>query len=124
MWLQEPLVIAIGRRFDRAGLQAAAGLCAGFASFGLIYQRMYSDRAGRKRRLGMAGTDYAEYFESAIARLKSENRYRTFANLERDAARFPVALWRPENAAEVPREVTIWCSNDYLGMGGHAKPPE
>jgi 5-aminolevulinate synthase len=72
----------------------------------------------------MAGTDYAEHFESAIARLKSENRYRTFANLERDAARFPVALWRPENAAEAPREVTIWCSNDYLGMGGHAKPLE
>ena len=56
--------------------------------------------------------------------LKSENRYRTFANLERDAARFPVALWRPEDAAEAPREVTIWCSNDYLGMGGHAKPLE
>ena len=69
----------------------------------------------------MAGTDYAEHFESAIARLKSENRYRTFANLERDAARFPVALWRPENAAEAPREVTIWCSNDYLGMGQHPK---
>jgi len=37
MWLQEPLVIAIGRSFDRAFLQAAAGLCAGFASFGLIW---------------------------------------------------------------------------------------
>src|SRR6204780_5072114 len=85
---------------------------------------MYSDRAGRNRRVGMAGTDYAEHFERAIARLKSENRYRTFANLERDAARFPVALWRPGDAAEAPREVTIWCSNDYLGMGGHAKPLE
>ena len=72
----------------------------------------------------MAGTDYAEHFESAISRLKSENRYRTFANLERDAARFPVALWRPENAADAPREVTIWCSNDYLGMGGRTKPLE
>jgi 5-aminolevulinate synthase len=67
-------------------------------------------------------TNYAEHFESAIARLKRENRYRTFANLERDAARFPVALWRPEDKAETPREVTIWCSNDYLGMGGHPKP--
>src|SRR6202453_2076723 len=76
------------------------------------------------RRVWMVGTNYAEHFESAIARLKSENRYRTFANLERDAARFPVALWRPGDAAEAPREVTIWCSNDYLGMGGHAKPLE
>ena len=36
MWLQEPLVIAIGRSFDRAFLQAAAGLRSGFAAFGLI----------------------------------------------------------------------------------------
>ncbi len=64
---------------------------------------------------------YASHFKSAIARLKAENRYRIFANLERDAARFPVALWRPDRADEEPREVTIWCSNDYLGMGGHAK---
>src|ERR1700689_613661 len=85
---------------------------------------MYSDRAGRNRRVGMAGTDYAEHFERAIARLKSENRYRSFANLERDAVRFPIALWRPEDAAEPPREVTIWCSNDYLGGGGPPKPPE
>ncbi len=62
---------------------------------------------------------YDHYFESAIARLKTENRYRTFANLERDAARFPRALWRPEGEEDAPREVTIWCSNDYLGMGGH-----
>jgi 5-aminolevulinate synthase len=63
--------------------------------------------------------NYAAHFEGAVARLKTENRYRTFANLERDAARFPVALWRPEDVLEAPREVTIWCSNDYLGMGGH-----
>ena len=65
--------------------------------------------------------DYQQHFERAIARLKSERRYRNFADLERDAARFPVALWRPEGEADAPREVTIWCSNDYLGMGGHAK---
>jgi 5-aminolevulinate synthase len=65
--------------------------------------------------------DYQQYFERSIARLKSESRYRSFADLERDAARFPVALWRPEGAADAPCEVTIWCSNDYLGMGGHPK---
>ncbi|WP_405044881.1 5-aminolevulinate synthase [Methylocystis echinoides] len=62
---------------------------------------------------------YDQHFQSAIARLKMENRYRIFANLERDAARFPTALWRPEGEEHAPREVTIWCSNDYLAMGGH-----
>jgi 5-aminolevulinate synthase len=62
---------------------------------------------------------YDQHFQSAIAQLKMENRYRVFANLERDAARFPLALWRPEGEEDAPREVTIWCSNDYLGMGGH-----
>jgi 5-aminolevulinate synthase len=63
--------------------------------------------------------DYQSRFEAAIAELKREDRYRTFANLERDAARFPVALWRPAGEEHAPRDVTIWCSNDYLGMGGH-----
>ena len=60
-------------------------------------------------------------FEAAIAKLKAENRYRVFANLERDATRFPTAIWRPNDPSEAPREVTVWCSNDYLGMGGHKK---
>ncbi len=63
--------------------------------------------------------DYQSRFEAAIADLKREDRYRIFANLERDAARFPLALWRPVGQEHAPREVTIWCSNDYLGMGGH-----
>lgn len=62
---------------------------------------------------------YDQHFRSAISRLKIENRYRTFVNLERDARRFPTAMWRPEGEEDAPREVTIWCSNDYLGMGGH-----
>ena len=63
--------------------------------------------------------DYQSRFEAAITELKREDRYRTFANLERDASRFPLALWRPAGEEHDPREVTIWCSNDYLGMGGH-----
>jgi 5-aminolevulinate synthase len=70
-----------------------------------------------QRASGVRFMDYQQHFDRAIARLKSESRYRSFANLERDAARFPVALWRPEDGA--PRDVTIWCSNDYLAMGGH-----
>ena len=63
--------------------------------------------------------DYQGRFEAAIDALKREDRYRTFADLERDAARFPLALWRPHGEENDPREVTVWCSNDYLGMGGH-----
>ncbi len=58
------------------------------------------------------------HFARAVQRLKDERRYRVFIDLERDASRFPTALWRPDDG-EAPRDVTIWCSNDYLGMGGH-----
>ncbi len=60
---------------------------------------------------------YNRHFADAIARLEAERRYRVFADLERSAADFPTALWhRTDHAAE---DVTIWCSNDYLGMGRH-----
>jgi 5-aminolevulinate synthase len=62
--------------------------------------------------------DYQRSFEEAILRLRAEGRYRTFANLERDARRFPMARWRPAGREDSPREVTVWCSNDYLCMGG------
>src|SRR5271167_1262949 len=60
------------------------------------------------------------HFGNAIQRLKDERRYRVFIDLDRDAARFPTAVWRPNDSQE-QREVTIWCSNDYLGMAGHPK---
>jgi len=63
--------------------------------------------------------DYQLCFEDAINRLKAEERYRIFANLEREAGRFPMAMWRPAGQEDAPREITVWCSNDYLGMGGH-----
>ena len=65
-----------------------------------------------------------EHFAAAVQKLKDEKRYRIFVNLERSAARFPLALWRPDDLSEEPRDVTIWCSNDYLGMGGHASVVE
>ncbi|WP_102960020.1 5-aminolevulinate synthase [Mangrovicella endophytica] len=61
--------------------------------------------------------DYQRHFQSAIDALHVEKRYRVFANLERIVGRFPVALWRD---GEATREITVWCSNDYLGMGQHA----
>jgi 5-aminolevulinate synthase len=65
--------------------------------------------------------DYEQFFRERIAALKAEGRYRYFAELERKAGEFPQALrYAPrEDGANATGEVTVWCSNDYLGMGQH-----
>ena len=63
--------------------------------------------------------DYRSLFEDAVDALRQEKRYRVFADLERIAGRFPRAVFR--DGADNAREITIWCSNDYLGMGQHPK---
>ncbi|WP_299147398.1 5-aminolevulinate synthase [uncultured Tateyamaria sp.] len=60
--------------------------------------------------------DFDVLFQSQIEALKDEGNYRIFAELERQSGAFPRAKCHDKDA---PDEVTVWCSNDYLGMGQH-----
>lgn len=61
--------------------------------------------------------DYEELFQDAIDSLKTEGRYRVFMDIARRRGDFPHATHFTDNR----REIVVWCSNDYLGMGQHPK---
>ena len=61
--------------------------------------------------------NYQTQLDAALQRLHDEGRYRTFIDIERRKGAFPHAIWRRPDGQEQP--VTVWCGNDYLGMGQH-----
>ena len=60
--------------------------------------------------------DYRKFFSDALAKIKSEGRYRVFAELSRERGAYPKARL---HEGSTTREVTVWCSNDYLAMAQH-----
>jgi 5-aminolevulinate synthase len=60
--------------------------------------------------------DYESHFSQALAQVKREGRYRVFADIVRRRGAFPEAV---HHTAQGERPITVWCSNDYLGMGQH-----
>ena len=65
----------------------------------------------------MQKTDYTTQIEQALDKVRDEGRYRTFHDVCRISTDFPRAWWQDANGQR--KQITIWCSNDYLGMGQH-----
>ncbi|WP_420005925.1 5-aminolevulinate synthase [Arenibacterium sp. LLYu02] len=61
--------------------------------------------------------DYTAQLDAAIERLHTEGRYRTFIDIERKRGQYPHAVWTRPDGSE--QDITVWCGNDYLGMGQH-----
>ncbi|MDE3029383.1 MAG: aminotransferase class I/II-fold pyridoxal phosphate-dependent enzyme, partial [Paracoccaceae bacterium] len=61
--------------------------------------------------------NYTAALDTARDRVHSEGRYRTFIDIERRNGAYPHAVWRRPDGTE--KDITVWCGNDYLGMGQH-----
>ena len=61
--------------------------------------------------------NYNDFLDQSLNRLHDEGRYRTFIDIVRDKGNFPHATWHRPDGTDAP--VTVWCGNDYLGMGQH-----
>ena len=105
--------IASPRRWDNPGIATfREGRHA--ASPGPVVRRTRSHQP--RRVLIGAPMNFESFFRGELDGLKREGRYRVFAELERQAGNFPRATHYRDKARP---EVTVWCSNDYLGMGQH-----
>lgn len=64
-------------------------------------------------------TRYTDAIDASLQRLHDEGRYRTFIDIARAQGQFPHAVWtRPDGSQ---KDITVWCGNDYLGMGQHSE---
>lgn len=63
--------------------------------------------------------NYEQFFEDQIAHKKADNTYREFRKVSRQATKFPLA-----REVRKDKEITVWCSNDYLGMSWHPRVQE
>ena len=63
----------------------------------------------------MSDQKFRQAFETAVETVREEGRYRIFRDIRRKAGAFPRATWFKEDQTE--QDITVWCSNDYLGMG-------
>ncbi|GAA6207518.1 5-aminolevulinate synthase [Cognatishimia sp. WU-CL00825] len=70
-----------------------------------------------RQQTGGKPVDYSAKLDNALKSLHDEGRYRTFIDIERKKGHFPHATWRKDDGTEQP--ITVWCGNDYLGMGQH-----
>ena len=61
--------------------------------------------------------DYNAHLDRALNKLHEEGRYRTFIDIERTRGHYPHAVWRKSDGSQA--QVTVWCGNEYLGMGQH-----
>ena len=59
--------------------------------------------------------DYDSALDASLQRLHDEGRYRTFIDIERRQGQFPHAVWTRADGTQ--KDITVWCGNDYLGMG-------
>ena len=64
--------------------------------------------------------NYENFFKNIIDEIKTEGRYRVFIDILRKSQNFPNASWF-EDGKSVQEDITVWCSNDYLGMGQNPK---
>jgi 5-aminolevulinate synthase len=112
---------------NRGSLHDAPGPLVRSAAIGAAVELAARRRAARAavwpsavpvRGGGRQMMDYEQVFQSAVERVRGEGRYRVFCDLARQAGAFPRARRYAEPDA-APHPITVWCSNDYLGMGQH-----